>query len=46
MTELILHHFDWSPFAEKARLVLGIKGLAWRSRADPDGHAEARSDAR
>ena len=31
MTELILHHFDWSPFAEKARLALGFKGLAWRS---------------
>jgi glutathione S-transferase len=31
MPELILHHFDWSPFAEKARLALGLKGLAWRS---------------
>ena len=31
MSELILHHFDWSPFAEKARLALGLKGLAWRS---------------
>ena len=31
MTELILHHFDWSPFAEKARLVLGLKGLSWSS---------------
>jgi glutathione S-transferase len=31
MTELILHHFDASPFAEKIRLVLGFKGLAWRS---------------
>lgn len=31
MTELILHHFDWSPFAEKVRLALGLKGLAWRS---------------
>jgi glutathione S-transferase len=31
MTELILHHFDWSPFAEKARLVLGLKRLAWSS---------------
>ena len=31
MTELILHHFDWSPFAEKARLVFGLKALAWRS---------------
>jgi glutathione S-transferase len=31
MAELILHHFDLSPFAEKARLMFGIKGLAWRS---------------
>jgi len=31
VTDLILHHFDWSPFAEKARLVFGLKGLAWRS---------------
>ena len=31
MTELILHHFDISPFAEKIRLVMGIKGLTWRS---------------
>lgn len=29
--ELILHHYPVSPFAEKARLVLGFKGLAWRS---------------
>ena len=28
---LILHHFDWSPFAEKVRLALGFKGLAWQS---------------
>ncbi|MEO1081698.1 MAG: glutathione S-transferase family protein [Pseudomonadota bacterium] len=27
---LILHHFDASPFAEKIRLALGIKGLSWR----------------
>ncbi len=27
----ILHHFDASPFAEKVRLILGFKGLAWRS---------------
>jgi glutathione S-transferase len=31
MAELILHHFDLSPFAEKARLMFGIKGLPWRS---------------
>ena len=31
MSELILHHFDVSPYAEKARLMLGIKQLAWDS---------------
>lgn len=31
MTELILHHYPESPFAEKARLVLGHKKLAWKS---------------
>ena len=31
MSELILHHYPMSPFAEKARLMLGFKQLAWRS---------------
>jgi len=31
MSELILHHFDGSPFSEKVRLVLGFKRLTWRS---------------
>ena len=31
MTTLILHHFDISPFAEKARLIMGLKGLDWHS---------------
>lgn len=31
MHELILHHYDASPFAEKARLMLGYKQLSWRS---------------
>lgn len=31
MSDLILHHFDPSPFAEKIRLVFGLKRLAWRS---------------
>lgn len=29
--DLILHHHDPSPFAEKIRLVFGIKDLPWRS---------------
>jgi glutathione S-transferase len=31
MPELILHHYDPSPYCEKVRLMLGIKQLAWRS---------------
>lgn len=31
MTDFILHHHDPSPFAEKIRLIFGIKGLPWRS---------------
>jgi glutathione S-transferase len=31
MSELILHHYAISPFAEKVRLILGFKQLAWRS---------------
>ena len=31
MSELILHHYDFSSFSEKIRLILGAKKLAWRS---------------
>ena len=31
MSEIVLHHYDASPFSEKIRLILGRKGLAWRS---------------
>ncbi|HUH84433.1 MAG TPA: glutathione S-transferase family protein [Stellaceae bacterium] len=31
MAEIILHHYDRSPFSEKVRIVLGWKGAAWRS---------------
>ena len=31
MADLILHHYDLSPFGEKVRLALGYKGLSWRS---------------
>ena len=33
--EIILHHYDTSPFSEKVRIMLGIKGLAWRSVIQP-----------
>jgi glutathione S-transferase len=32
---LILHHYDFSNFAEKARLMLGFKGLAWLGVEQP-----------
>jgi glutathione S-transferase len=35
MNDLILHHYDFSNFAEKARLMLGFKGLAWRGVEQP-----------
>jgi glutathione S-transferase len=31
LSDIILHHFDISPFAEKVRVALGIKNLSWRS---------------
>ena len=34
--EIILHHYDTSPFSEKVRLMLGLKGLAWRSVQTPN----------
>jgi glutathione S-transferase len=35
MPDLILHHYPLSPFAEKIRLMLGLKGLTWRSVTIP-----------
>lgn len=34
--ELLLHHYDASPFSEKVRLAFGLKGLAWRSVVQPN----------
>ena len=31
MTELILHHYDGSPFSEKLRLIFGFKPMPWAS---------------
>ena len=31
MSDLILHHYPTSPFAEKVRLILGYKQLPWKS---------------
>jgi glutathione S-transferase len=35
MSEIILHHYALSPYAEKIRLALGRKALAWRSVEAP-----------
>src|SRR5258708_9730778 len=35
MTDIILHHYEISPYAEKVRLGLGLKGLAWGSVETP-----------
>jgi glutathione S-transferase len=35
MTTLTLHHYPLSPFAEKVRLILGYKKLAWQSVTIP-----------
>ena len=35
MHELILHHYDFSPFSEKIRLIFGLKASAWRSVTIP-----------
>jgi len=31
MSDLILHHYEFSTFSHKVRTALGAKGLAWRS---------------
>lgn len=33
--DLILHQYDISPFSEKARLMLGLKGLSWFACIQP-----------
>ena len=35
MTQLILHHYPTSPFAEKIRLIFGFKNLPWHSVVTP-----------
>jgi glutathione S-transferase len=35
MTTIILHHYDASPFTQKALRMLGLKRLAWRSVQTP-----------
>lgn len=35
MADIILHHYPASPFSEKVRLILGYKGLTWKSVVVP-----------
>jgi glutathione S-transferase len=36
MSSVILHHYINSPFAQKARMMLGFKGIKWRSVQIPN----------
>src|ERR1700719_2536493 len=31
MSQVILHHYPLSPYSEKIRLALGLKGVSWNS---------------
>lgn len=35
MDQLILHHYDFSPYSEAVRLAFGLKGLDWQSVETP-----------
>ncbi len=35
MSDIILHHYPLSPFSEKVRMVLGYKGVPWKSVVIP-----------
>lgn len=35
MSDIILHHYDLSPFSEKIRRILAYKGMAWRAVEQP-----------
>jgi glutathione S-transferase len=35
MPEIILHHYEFSPYSEKVRLAFGLKRLPWRSVSVP-----------
>jgi glutathione S-transferase len=35
MSDIILHHYDVSPFSEKVRLLFGLKNVPWKSVIQP-----------
>ncbi|HVM96167.1 MAG TPA: glutathione S-transferase N-terminal domain-containing protein, partial [Candidatus Acidoferrales bacterium] len=35
MSDLILHHYDTSPFSEKIKKILAYKNLSWRAVEQP-----------
>ncbi len=35
-TDIILHHYETSPFSEKVRVIFGLKGATWRSVLIPN----------
>ena len=43
MTDIILHHYETSPYSEKVRLGLGLKGLAWGSVESAPGEPASGS---
>ena len=45
MSDLILHHYAMSPYAEKIRICMGIKGLTWKSVDAPMVTPLAATDA-
>jgi glutathione S-transferase len=36
MADIILHHYPTSPYAEKVRISMGVKGLTWKSVIIPN----------
>jgi hypothetical protein len=44
MSQVILHHYQLSPYSEKTRLALGLKGLELALGRDPDMDAASQAD--
>ena len=44
MNDIILHHYEISPYSEKVRIGLGLKGLGMGIGGDPHDYAKTRPD--